>query len=155
LKVSLSSVFKYEIQEKVFLNSSTDRQNRNFLILHPMHSRRNNFRNTMILINCDNGQSPYNISNRDEVHKILLINTIKKCINPPSQYFYRAFVTSNVANVRKLRSSLENVMGMYHFEDLDADGTTVTRQAMYVQRNTEARSRNHCCREKAIKYYIF
>jgi hypothetical protein len=30
-----------------------------------------------------------------------------------------------------------------------------TRQAMYVQRNIEARWRNHCCRGKAIsiKYY--
>jgi hypothetical protein len=26
----------------------------------------------------------------------------------------------------------------------------ITRQAMYVQRNIEARSRNHCCRGKAI-----
>jgi hypothetical protein len=26
---------------------------------------------------------------------------------------------------------------------------------MYVQRNTEARSPNHCCRRKNIKYYIF
>ena len=28
--------------------------------------------------------------------------------------------------------------------------TNVTRQAMYVHRNIAARSRNHCCRGKAI-----
>jgi hypothetical protein len=28
--------------------------------------------------------------------------------------------------------------------------TNVTRQAMYVQRNSDVRSRNHCCRGKAI-----
>lgn len=29
------------------------------------------------------------------------------------------------------------------------------RQAVYVQRNTEALERNICCREKLVKYYIF
>jgi len=32
--------------------------------------------------------------------------------------------------------------------------TTITRQAMYLQRNTEGRSRNHGCRAKAIIIYI-
>ena len=27
----------------------------------------------------------------------------------------------------------------------------LTRQAMYIQRNIEARSRNHCCREKGVR----
>ena len=30
----------------------------------------------------------------------------------------------------------------------------ITRRGMY-KRNSEARSRNHCCRVKVIKYYIF
>jgi hypothetical protein len=41
--------------------------------------------------------------------------------------------------------------GRNHLEDLDVDGSTVSqdRQCRYKS-NTETRSRNHCCRGKAI-----
>jgi hypothetical protein len=61
---------------------------------------------------------------------------------------------SRIVNNHRLRACQHNVMGHRHSTIMTLNDST-TIDAMYVQRNSETPSPNHCCSGKAIsiKYY--
>ena len=50
-----------------------------------------------------------------------------------------------------MTNKIQNYYHKFHFHEAVSNLENIkTRQAMYVQRNTEAQSRNHCCLGKAV-----